>query len=321
MVRYVRENDVERILAMPTAIELAERAFRDRAAGEAFDTPRQRTRQPGGHLHVLQGAAPRLNVIGFKAYYTRPTARTFLVTLINLETGRLEALIEAERLGLMRTGGATGVATRLLAREDASVVACFGSGRHAVTQLEAVCAVRPIRGARVFGRDRDRLERFCEVASQSLGIDVRPAASRAEALSGAHIINVVTRSDTPVFEGARLEPGQHINAVGSNALSRREIDLETVRRSDVIVVDSVDVARGECGDLLPAIELGLIHWEHIADLGDVLLGRRAGRTSSRQITLFESHGMGLLDLYASKYVLDVAGREGLGVDLPIGDSR
>jgi ornithine cyclodeaminase/alanine dehydrogenase-like protein (mu-crystallin family) len=319
MVRYIKEAEVRQILVMPDVVRIVERAFRDRALGKAFDIPRRRTLQPGGHLHILQAAAPEINLIGFKAYYLKPEARTFYLHLINHKRGNQEALIEADWLGRIRTGAATGVATNYLARKSASVVACFGTGRHAQTQLEGVAAVRKLTEVRAFGRNLERQKNFCDTMSAKLGVPVRPVHSEAEALAGADIVNVMTRSDTPLFDGRLLEPGQHINAAGANALDRREIDLETIKRCDVIAVDSREVAKGECGDLLPAIEQGLLYWENIPDLGEILVGQRTGRTSEQQITLFESHGMALQDVYTGRHVLDVAREIGIGVDLPIGD--
>ena len=318
MVRYIKEDEVRQILRMEAVIALVERAFRDRAAGKAIDIPRRRTLQPGGHLHVLQAAAPELNLIGFKAYYLKPDARTFYLHLINHQRGNQEALIEADWLGRMRTGAATGVATGVLARKAAAVVACFGTGRHAQTQLEAVACVRKLTDVRAFGRNRERQAGFCATMSDKLGVEVRPVHSEAEALDGADIVNVMTRSDTPLFDGRLLQPGQHVNAAGANALDRREVDLETVRRARV-VVDSREVARGECGDLVPAIEQGWLYWENIPDLGEVLTGQRPGRSRDDEITLFESHGMGLQDLYTGRHVLDTARSRGIGIDLPIGD--
>lgn len=319
MVRYIKESEVQQILTLPKTIELMEQAFRDRAEGNAVDIPRHRARQPGGYLHVMQGIAPKLNAIGFKYSYSRTTARLTHVHLLNRERGNLEAIIEGEWMGQMRTAATTAVATKLMARADASVVACFGTGRHGGPQLEAVCVVRKVREAKAYGRNQERLRNFCDTMSKKLGIEVRAAQSLQETLAGAHIVNVMTRADTPVFDGDMLEPGQHVNAAGSNSLNRREIDLTTIRRSEVIVVDSREVARGECGDLLPALESGLIYWENIPDLGDILIGRRPGRTSNQQITLFESHGMCIEDLYAGKYVLDIARQKNIGIDLPIGD--
>lgn len=318
MVLYLKEQDVRQLLTMPETITQVERSFVARARGLAFDIPRRRTRQPGGHLHILQAAAPELNVIGYKAYYLQPDkSRTSLVHLINKSEGNLETMIESDWLSQIRTGAATGVAVRHLARKDASVLGLFGSGRHAVTQLEAVCAERDIEEVKVFGRNQDRVKDFCQRMEPLVQTRVRPALSREETVRGSHIIVTMTRAAEPLFDGKWLEPGQFVAATGSNALDRREIDTETVRRSDLIVVDSREVAQGECGDLLPAYEAGLIYWENVPDLGEVIIGRWAGRTSDRQIILFESHGMALQDLYSGAAARDLARKQGVGLELPI----
>jgi alanine dehydrogenase len=291
MVTYLTEVEVRSLLTLPMAIETTERAFRDRADGLAFDTARRRTRTPAGHLHIMHGASLALGRIGFKYYTGGTDSQTTLVHLHEQPSGRFLAMIEAYALGMLRTAAATALATRLLARADASVVACFGTGRHGGPQLEAVCAVRRVTRVRAFGRDRDRRDRFCREMSQRLSIPVEPADTPAQALAGADIVNIMTRSDTPVFDGNLLEPGQHINAAGGNAQDRRELDLAAVGRCGPIVVDSREAARVECGDLLPAFEAGMIRWDECPDLGDVLIGRRAGRTNADQITLFESQGI------------------------------
>jgi ornithine cyclodeaminase len=319
MVIYLKEQDVRQLLTMPATIGQVEQAFAARARGQAFDIPRKRTRQPGGHLHILQAAAPELNVIGYKAYYVQPDkSRTSLLHLMDRAQGNLVAMIESDWLSQIRTGAATAVATRHLARKNAKVLGLFGSGRHAVTQLEAVCAVRDVTEVKVFGRNGDRVKSFCETMGKRVTAKVRPAESREETVRGSDMIVTMTRSAEPLFDGKWLEPGQFIAATGSNALDRREIDLETVRRSDVIVVDSREVAQGECGDLMPAYENGLVYWENIADMGEVIIGRWPGRVADDQITLFESHGMALQDLYTGAAALDLARRQGLGIELPIG---
>jgi ornithine cyclodeaminase len=319
MVLYLNESDVRELLTMSRAVEEVERAFSARGRGQAFDIPRRRTRQPGGHLHILQAAAPEIDVTGYKAYYNRPgKPLNTLLHLMNYTQGNTEAIIESDWLGRIRTGAATGVAARYLAREDSHVMGLFGYGRHARTQLEAVCAVRDIKEVKVFGRDAERARAFCDEMSSRVSAQLRPAQSREDTVRGSDIIVTMTKASEPLFDGRWLEPGQFIAATGSNALDRREIDTETVRRADVIVVDSREVAQGECGDLLPAYENGLIYWENLADMGEVVAGRWPGRTSASQITLFESHGMAVQDLYAGHAVLALARERGMGVQLPMG---
>jgi alanine dehydrogenase len=318
MIRYLTESDVQKVLTMPLALEAVEEAHKALAEHRAVDVPRARIHLPTGTQHVLQAAAPELGYIGFKYYYTRPQGKSFYVHLINTETAKLEAVIEAVWMSMVRTGAASGVASRRLANEDASIAGQIGAGYQGTSQLEAVCQVRKIRTARVFARNRDQLVAFCERMSSKLGIRVEPAESAEAAVRGAHIVNVITKSADPVLKGDWLEPGQHVNAAGSNALARRELDEAAVRKCDVITVDGRGTARNESGDLLPAVEKGYLRWESLTEIGEVLAGRARGRSSSRQITLYESHGMGIQDVYVGARVLSLARERGVGTDLPVG---
>lgn len=317
MALFISESQVRELLSMKQAIVEVEKAFIARAKGTAFDVPRVRTRMPGGHLHILQAGAMDLNLVGYKAYYIQPDkSRTTLLNLINRKDGHLEAVIESDSLSQIRTGAATAVAAKVLAREDSSVLGLFGSGRHAVTQLEAICAVRQFKQVKVFSREPGKLAAFCQRMEQQLGLRVSPAVSAEETVRGSDVVIAMTRASEPVFDGRWIEAGQFIAATGSNALDRREIDLATVRRADVLVVDSREVAKGESGDLLAAFENGHLYWENIADLGDVLTGRWPGRTDANQVTLYESHGMALQDIYTGAYLLEAARAQGIGTELP-----
>jgi ornithine cyclodeaminase len=314
MVRFITSAEAATLLDMPQAIQLMEQVFSDLADGAAVDSPRRRTRQPGKTLHIMQAIAPRMGVAGFKAGYSRGPG---LIHLFDFESGRLEAMIEADWLGRMRTAATTAVATRRLARTDADTVACFGLGRHGSFQLEAVAAVRRLKAVTVYGRDGQRVAGFCDAMTARLGVPVRAAGTPREALAGAAIVNLITPSASPLFDGALLAAGQHVNAAGSNEFNRSEIDLEAIKRSDLIVVDSREVAQAESGDLLPAVNAGLLQWEQLPCLAEIVSGQRPARTSAQQITLFESHGMCIEDLYVGKHVLDLARQRNIGIDLPI----
>ncbi|MBI2509635.1 MAG: ornithine cyclodeaminase family protein [Betaproteobacteria bacterium] len=303
---------------MPLALEAMEQAHRALAEGRAIDVPRARIHLPTGTQHVLQAAAPELGLIGFKYYYTRPTGKSFYVHLINTETAKLEAIIEAVWTSMVRTGAASGVATRHLANPDAAALGQIGAGYQGQSQLEAVCQVRKIKTVKVFARNRDRLVAFCNRMSEKIGVRVEPAESAEAAVRGAHVVNVITKSAEPVLKGEWLAPGQHVNAAGSNALSRREIDDAVVKKCDVITVDGRGTARNECGDLLPAVEKGWLRWDTLTEIGEVIAGKAPGRTSAKQITLYESHGMGLQDLWVGAKVLELARGRGVGLDIPIG---
>jgi ornithine cyclodeaminase len=196
----------------------------------------------------------------------------------------------------------------------------IGAGKQAVGQLEAVCAVRKITAVKVFSRKTEKAREFCAAMSGRLGIKMEAVTSAPEAVHGVDIINVITKASNPVLLGEWLEPGQHINAAGSNALTRRELDeLDelAVRRSRV-VVDSRGTARNECGDLLPLVETGKLDWDALPELGELITGRLAGRNSRDEISLYESHGMGIQDIYTGHYILGIARDKNIGIDLPIG---
>ena len=318
MIRYLSEIDIQKLLTMPLALEAMEQAHRAFAEKRAIDVPRARIHLPTGTQHVLQAAVPELGYIGFKYYYTRPTGKSFYVHLMNTESAKLEAIIEAVWMSMVRTGAASGVATRHLANPDASVLGQIGAGYQGESQIEAVCQVRNIRTVRVFARTREKLVAYCDRMSKKTGVAVQPAESAEAAVRGAHIVNVITKSSEPVLKGEWLEPGQHINAAGSNALSRREIDNATVRKCDVITVDGRGTAEKECGDLLPAVEKGWLRWNYLTEIGEVIAGKAPGRTSAKQITLYESHGMGLQDLWVGVKMLKLARERGVGTDLPVG---
>jgi len=318
MIHYLNEKDVQQLLDMQILLETTKQSLVDRALHKAVDIPRERIYSPEGIQHMLQASSKAIGYTGFKYYYTRPTGKSFYVHLISIETGKLTAIVEAIWLSMMRTGAASGVATQYLANEDASIVGQIGSGHQSIGQLEAVCAVRKIKEARVYSRTRDKLEAYCRRMSDKLGIPVNPAASAEAAVRGAQVLNVITKSATPTLKGEWLEPGVHINAAGSNALSRAEIDDATVKRCDLITVDSRGTARKECGDLISSFEKGVIQWDYLTEVGDIYAGKVQGRTSREQITLYESHGMGIQDLYASAKALELARTRGIGTELPVG---
>ncbi len=318
MIRYLTEKDVRQLLTMKDAVALVEEALKARAEGRATDVPRVRTRVPQGTLHVLQASARDLNRIGYKAYYSSPTGTRFMVHLYDMAKGPLDAMCEASHLGMVRTGAASGVATRYLAREDASIVAMIGAGKQAVGQLEAVCAVRNVKQVRVWSRKTETSRKFCDALASRLKVEMTVVPTGADAVRGAHIVNVITKAVNPVLLGEWLEPGQHINAAGSNSLIRRELDNAAITRADYITVDSRGTAKNECGDLLPLAETGIVDWESLTEIGEVIIGRAPRRTSADQITLYESHGMGIQDLYVATKLVELARAQGVGTDLPVG---
>lgn len=318
MALFLTEEDVRQLLTMPMAIAAVEEALREVSLGLAVNMPRQRTRIKTGALHLLQGAVESQGIMGYKAYTSTREGTRFLLYLYDSSHGHLKAVIEADYLGMMRTGAASGVASKWLSRNDATTVGLFGSGWQAQGQLEALCCVRPIARVKVTARNRERLADFCRNSSERLGIQVQPCTDAEQVVRGSDIVTTVTTATEPLIHYPWVEEGTHLNGVGSNALIRREIDEKTIRNCSLVAVDARDIAAGECGDLLPLIEKGRLNWRQVVELGDIIAGRVDGRTTRKQITLFESQGMAVQDLMVGARILAAATEQGLGQELPFG---
>ena len=318
MALFLNENDVRQLLTMPLTIEAVEEAHKALSLSKAIDIPRQRTRLPQTALHILQGALPGRDAIGYKAYTSNRSGVRFLVHVFSAASGVLRVVLEADYLGMMRTGAASGVATQWLARPDAEVLGVFGAGWQAEGNIEAVAAVRKLRLVKVFARNQERLAAFCTKMSERLGIDVVPAASPEDTVRGSDIVSTITTATTPLFEAAWLSPGTHINAAGSNSLIRREVGEDVLKLCKPIVVDTVETALKEAGDLLPLLEKGRINERQLVELGDIINGSHPGRSSAEDITIFESQGMAIQDISVAVRLEALAREQGLGVELPYG---
>src|SRR5574343_2510 len=218
---------------------------------------------------------------------------------------------------MIRTGAASGVATRVLANPDATIAGVFGAGWQAEGHVRALCAVRPLELVKVLARDAERLAAFCQRLAAVTGVSVVPVSSAEELVRDSPVLGTVTTASQQLFDAAWLEAGVHINAAGSNALIRQELSEATIRRCDVLTVDSIPTALAEAGDLLPLFEKGRLHARQLLEIGDVLIGRHPGRCDLQQITLFESQGMAIQDLALALRVVAKAKELGLGQPLPI----
>lgn len=335
--------DVVVLLPMSLALQAVETAFRRLAAGAAVMPQRAATPiapHNGLHLtmpafvggidqaHDAQSGSDALTVKIVTVYgdnparHGQPTIQGLLL-VHDAATGQPVALMDAEHLTAMRTGAAGGVAAAQLARPDAAVVTLFGAGAQAGPQLEAVCAVRPIRHATVITRSGARDEAFCATLRERLGISVtaRPNTPDAvqAAVAAADIVITATNSATPLFDGAWLRPGTHINAVGAYTSSLRELDGVAIQRSRVYV-DHLPAAQTEAGDILLAQAEGSIGPDHVVgSLGDLLLGNITGRTGPTQITLFKSVGVAVQDATTATLVYQAARAQGIGQEVTLGD--
>lgn len=316
MAIYLGEREVEALLEMPAAIEAVETVMAAHGRGEVVDYPRQRVRLPGSITHMLQAGVPYLNLTGFKVYTSSGGKARFWVHLFDASNGDPVAVLEADRLGMMRTGAAGAVAARWLARPDAAVAGVFGAGWQAEGQVQALCSVFELARVKVFARDRERLTRFCERMTALTACEVVPATSAEETVRGSDIVVTVTTAAKPLFDAAWIEPGTHINAAGSNSLARQELSESCLRRVDLICVDARETALREAGDLLPALEKGRTQPGRWVELGEVIAGVRPGRANTSAISLFESQGMGIQDIAVAAKVLTLARERGLGTTLP-----
>jgi len=295
MLIVLTESDVERLVTMPEAIEAMCEAFAQLAAGRAQNTPRSRVQADGVVLHSMAAAAEYLHLVGWKHYTTTRQQARFHVGLYDSRTGDWLALIEANRLGQLRTGAVTGLAVRLLANPQADALGLFGSGWQAEGQLTAAAAVLSLRRAYVFSRNRERLVSFAKRMSAALGIDVIACERPQDAVVGQPVVITATNSRTPVFAGRDLSPGTVVCAVGSNRLQNAEFDPETARRAARIVCDSVVCCQQEAGDLVQAVAAGACTWSDCVDLSAVVTGQTV-RQQADEILLFKSVGMAIEDV-------------------------
>ena len=316
MALFLSDQEVAQLLPMDECIDVLEEAFAHAGAGKVDNRPRNRIRMPGGFFHFMVASNEGHGVFGYKAYPSFAVGAKMIVMLYDYETGALLSCMEGGRLGQIRTGAASGLATKYMAKKDSATVAVIGSGFQARTQLEAVCAVRDIKGVKVFSRKEERRTAFAERSSESLKVDVKAVESAQECVEGADVVIVITSAREPALLGEWLSPGAHVNAAGGNHWMRREVDEETVLRSEVIVVDDLDQAKIECGDLMWLEPRGSFRWDMAKELQDVAAGRVNGRPSEESITLFESMGLALEDIAAAHLVYNKAKAQGIGQELP-----
>jgi alanine dehydrogenase len=269
----------------------------------------------------MAAADPVRGFIGMKIYTVARGVARFVVPLFRSTTGEMAALIEADALGQIRTGAASGVATKYLANANARTACIIGTGYQGRTQLEAVAAVRRLDRVRAFGRDPERRAKFCREMSERIGVAVEPTKSGEEAVRDAEIIITATSATKVVLEGEWLAPGMHINAMGANWPQKRELDTAAVALANKIVVDSIEQTKMEAGDLIQAFGEDQSRWNAVQELSQIVAAKTPGRISADQITLFKSNGIATWDLAAAVRVYEMAVARGMGQSIPIWESE
>ncbi len=317
MALIVREKDVRELLSMRDTVAVLEDAFSAQAQGLAKSSPRTRLAFANGVLTVLAAAAPTFGVLGFKTYTAFREGVRYVVMLFSAKNGELLAIIEADHLGAMRTGGTSAVATKYLARTNASTVGLIGAGQQAVTQLMGVCAVRPITTVKVFSRKQPERELFCQEMARLMNIEVISVNDARTVVEDADILITATTARDPVFHGEWLRPGCHINAIGSNWVQRREVDYSTLQRSTLIVTDSLEQAHKEAGDFVIPAEEGLFQWERVRELHEVIEDEGLQRETPEEITLYKGLGIALEDIVTASHVYFLAMKQGVGEEVDL----
>lgn len=314
---YIDENTAKSLINMDDTLKLVEESFTSYSEGKSYNMIRQRMRIRKGALHILPGAIPYKGVIGFKAYTSFRAGLIFKVHLYDAENGNPLAIIDANEIGRLRTGAASGIASKYMSKKDTHTAFIFGGGFQAEAQLEAVHKTTPLKKVYVATRKIENATAFADKMSATLNIEIIPTLNIEEDLPKADTIITITTAVKPLFEHTMINPnGVHINAAGSNALIRAEIPEKTIEAAEVISVDDKEVAEVECGDILPCLEKGRLHWNNISELGEIICGYRKGRVSENGITIFQSQGMGLQDIMCAEFIYRKAIAENLGKQLP-----
>lgn len=302
------EADVAGLLDVPAAIEAVDAAFRDLATPGSVNQPRTRLFLGSARLNLMSGALATVGRMAVKAY-TRGPSNTVLLFAAD---GELLAVVSSRHLSLCRTGAATGVATRWLARDDAREVALVGSGHQAVAQLQAVVAVRPVERVRVWSPTAANARQFADRMRRELDVDVVVTDTAPAAVEGADVVVTATSATDPVVRGDWIGGGVHVNAIGANQAHRRELDVAVLGRADLVVVDDLVQARSEAGSLHAAVDAGVLRWEEVSALADVVPGSGRGRRTAGDVTVFTSLGVAIEDVAVASLVHERAVAAGVG---------
>jgi alanine dehydrogenase len=309
MPLYLTEAEVAELLTLADAIAAVETSFERLARGEVDNRPRERLPLPDGQFAVMPCVDRELGYAGLKTYAWAAGGTPFLVVLFSLDDSRLEAVIEADKLGQLRTGAASGVAAKYLARDGATTLGVIGCGWQAASQVAAIREALPaIERTVVYCRDERRLATFCKENG------CEPAESHQDAAECDVVVTVTTSKD-PVLRGEWVSPGALICAVGANDPRARELDNVVLERATFVCCDSREQAKRESGDLIEPVERGVLDWLEVHELQDVVAGKLRGRQSDDDIVLFKSNGIAAWDLAVGARVVELARERGVGREL------
>jgi ornithine cyclodeaminase/alanine dehydrogenase len=306
---YLTERDVEALLTPEDAVEAVEACFRRMAAGAVQNAPRRRLALEGGRLADMAASDLELGYAGAKVYAGFREGAAFVVALFDATRPQLVAVLEADQLGRLRTGAASGVAARHLAREGAASLGVIGCGHQAETQVKCIRAAVPTIGRVVaYCRTESSLERFCRAVGAEAGESHRDAAEQ-------DVVATITTSRDPVLRGEWLRPGAVVCAAGANVLGARELDNVVLERAAFVCCDSKEQARLESSDLVEPIERGSLDWLEVHELQEVVAGEVHGRQATEDIVVFKSNGLAAWDVAVAARTVELARERGIGQEL------
>ncbi|MGI9659029.1 MAG: ornithine cyclodeaminase family protein [Gaiellaceae bacterium] len=309
MPLYIRENEVEQLLPATDAVDAVDGCFQRIARGAVDNRSRFRIKLEGGVQHTMAAADLELGLCGLKTYVGFAEGANFVVVLFAVDRPEAIAIIEADRLGQRRTGAASGVAARYLAKSDARSLGVIGCGWQAESQVQSVRAAVPgIEEVRVYCRDEDRRKAFAKSVG---GVAVEYNKEAAE----TDIVIAATTSKDPVLRGEWLQPGALVCAIGANRIRARELDNAVLERASFVCCDSREQCKIEAGDLAEPVEQGILDWLEVHELSEIVSGEISGRANDDDIVVFKSVGIAAEDLAVGKLVVDRAREQGLGVEL------
>ena len=309
MPLYLTEADVERLLAPVDAIAAVEGCFGRLARGEIQARPRVRQKADGGAFAVMSAVDHELKLAGVKSYAWVPSGTPFVVCLFDLERGELAAVIEADKLGQLRTGAASAVAAKNLARGDATTLGVLGCGWQAESQVLCIREALPtIERVVAYCRTEENLAKFCKTFKAEPGETHRDAGEQ-------DVVVTVTTSRDPVLRGEWLQPGALVCAVGANDRRARELDNAVLERASFVSCDSIEQAKLESGDLIEPVEQGILDWLEVHELQEVVAGEVHGRQSDDDIVVFKSNGIAAWDVAAGALALERAREQAIGIEL------
>ena len=312
MALYLTETEIKKIINMELALNSVEEAFQLIALGDAVTKPRERLPVGSSSLNYMSAGIDKQNLTGLKVYVPSKNGTKFYFHIMNALNGEMIAIMEANALGQFRTGAASGVASKYLAKKDSKKVLLIGTGYQAYTQALALDRVFELDEIYVYSRAEENRMNFINNYSSAMKSKLTPVADIESNVNNIDIISVITNSKTPVINSEIIESGVHINAAGSNHSLRRELDTKTILKADKIFVDDIDQAKMECGDLIYPESLGLIQWRNIINFSDVLKFPDRFKRNFKDITIFESQGLALWDLVTAIKVCEIAKTKGIG---------